>query len=122
MVPPTGGLVPCGRLGNDTTTPDIDESKPCGLCAMLYMLKKIINFVLEISVGAAVLILIISGLIYALSVGNSRQVESAKSAASSAIIGAAIIIIAWLGIAIILQALGYANIGTWNQVSCDLPL
>lgn len=119
--PPTGGLIPCGRLTNDPATTDIDESQPCSLCAMFYLLKNIINFVMTLSVGIAVFILIMSGLFYALSAGNSRTIESAKSAAISAIIGIAIITVAWLVIAVILQGLGYASFTTWNQVSCILP-
>lgn len=116
----TTGLVPCGRLADNPATGDIDESKACGLCALFYMLKNIINFVLELAVGIGVFILIIAGLLYALSTGNPRNIELAKSAMSSVIAGLAIVFIAWLAIAVILQAMGYANIGTWNQVNCTL--
>ncbi|MBU4056982.1 hypothetical protein KJ695_03690, partial [Patescibacteria group bacterium] len=65
-----GGLVPCGRNCDDPSTNDIDESKPCDLCAAFYMLKKIINFATELAVGIAVFILVIAGLLYAFSAGN----------------------------------------------------
>lgn len=117
----TTGLVPCGRLSDNPATGDIDESKACSLCALFYMLKNIINFVLDLAVGIGVFILIVAGLLYALSTGNPRNIELAKSAISSVIAGLAIVFIAWLAIAVILQAMGYANVGTWNQVSCVLP-
>jgi len=116
-----GGLVPCGRLADNTTTADIDESAPCSLCAMFYMLKNIINFVMTLAIGIGVFILVIAGLLYALSTGDSRKIELAKSAVTSAIIGIAIIFIAWMAVAVILQGMGYANMTTWNQVNCNLP-
>ncbi|MDP3057666.1 MAG: hypothetical protein Q8N37_04090 [bacterium] len=116
----TTGLVPCGRLDDNLATGDIDESQACTLCAMFYMLKNIINFVLDLAVGIGVFILIIAGLLYALSTGNPRNIELAKSAMSSVIAGLAIVFIAWLAIAVILQGMGYANMTTWNQVNCTL--
>lgn len=125
FTPPTGGLIPCGRLGNlppaEGETDLIDESQPCSLCAMFYLLKKIINFITALSAGIGVFILIIAGLLYALSAGNPRNIELAKSAVTSVLIGLAIIFTAWLAIAVILQGMGYAGIGTWYQVSCPLP-
>ncbi|MDP3057523.1 MAG: VCBS repeat-containing protein [bacterium] len=121
--PPTGGLVPCGRLANaiPASGPDlIDESAPCTLCALFYMLKNIINFVMTLSVGIGVFILVIAGLLYAFSAGNPGKISLAKSAVTSAIIGIAIIFIAWMAIAVILQGMGYANMATWNQVNCTL--
>lgn len=116
-----GGLIPCGRLADNPTTGDIDETKACNLCAMFYLLKEIINFIMTLAIGIGVFILIIAGLLYATSAGNPRNVELAKSAITSALIGLAIIFIAWLVIAVILQGLGYANIATWNQINCTLP-
>lgn len=118
IIPPTGGLVPCGRLADNPATGDIDESKPCSLCAGFYLLKNIINFVVTLAIGIGVFILVIAGLLYAFSIGNSRRIEQAKSAITSALTGIGIIFIAWLVIAVILQGLGYANIATWNQVNC----
>lgn len=116
-----GGLVPCGRLvkGND---PNIDMTKPCTLCALFYMLKNIINFVMTLAIGVGVFILVIAGLLYATAAGNTRKIELAKSAVTSAIIGISIIFIAWMAIAVILQGMGYANMTTWNQVNCVLPI
>lgn len=114
------GLVPCGRLADNLATGDVDESKPCDLCAAFYMLKKIINFATELAIGIAVFILVIAGLLYVFSAGNPAKIELAKSAITYALTGLAIIFAAWLVIAVILQGLGYADINTWNQVNCNL--
>ena len=84
------------------------------------MLKKIINYILTLSIGIGVFILVIAGLLYSTSAGDSGRISTAKSAATSVIIGLIIIFSAWLVIAVILQSMGYAGIGAWNQVKCVL--
>lgn len=113
-----GGLVPCGRLVDNPTTGDINESFPCNVCTMLYLLKNIINYVMTLAIGIAVFVIVLAGLLYALSTGDQKRISEAKAAITSTLIGLAIIFIAWLVIAVILQSLGYANIATWNQVDC----
>lgn len=120
VIPPTGGLVPCARLVDNPATGDIDESKPCNICALFYMLKNITNFILDLAISAGVFILILCGLFYAFSSGNPGKIEKAKNIMGKTIGGIALVFIAWLIIAIILQALGYANISIWNQVNCTL--
>jgi len=115
-----GGLIPCGRAGDNPETLDIDESKPCSLCALFYLLKNIINFIMALSLGIGVFILVISGLIYASSAGDSRKIELAKRAVTSALIGLAVIFVAWLAVAVILQGMGYAKMTEWNQVDCEV--
>jgi hypothetical protein len=121
IVPPVGGLVPCGRLGVGDDPTNIDMRKPCTICAMFYMIKRIINFVLELSIIFSVFIIILSGLLYAFSAGNPRKTEKAKTTIGKTMAGISIIFIAWLCIAVILQVFGYANVSVWNQVNCTLP-
>jgi hypothetical protein len=120
LTPPTGGLVPCGRLADDTATTEINESKPCDLCAAMYMLKRMLNFIMELATGIAIFIIVLGGLLYAFSAGNPGKIEKAKSTVTGAIIGLAIMFAAWLIVAIILNAMGYADITNWNQVNCAL--
>lgn len=115
-----GGLMPCGRDGDNPATTDIDESKPCTICALFYLLKNIINYIMTLAIGIAVFILVLSGLLYVTSAGNPAKISLAKSAVTSSIIGLAIIFIAWMVIAITLQGMGYANMATWNQVNCGM--
>jgi hypothetical protein len=117
----TGGMVPCNRNCDDPGTPGIDDSQPCNLCAVFYMLKTFINYVTTISITVGVFILIFSGLLYAISAGDPGKVQLAKAAATSVLTGLAIISVSWLGIAFILEGMGYANIGVWSQVVCTLP-
>ena len=112
-----GGLVPCGRAGDNPATAEIDESKSCTICAMFYMLKSIINFIMELAIGVGVFVLILSGLLYSYSAGDQGKIQTAKSVLTSTLIGIAIIFAAWLIIAVVLQGMGYADMTTWNQVS-----
>ncbi|MBU4350893.1 pilin [Patescibacteria group bacterium] len=116
----TGGLIPCGRLIDNPDTDDIDESAPCTLCALFYMLKNIINFVMELAIATGVFILILAGLLYSYSAGDNQKINLAKSALTSTLIGLAVVSTAWLIIAVVLQGMGYASITSWNQVSCGL--
>jgi len=115
-----GGLVPCARSVDDPSTPGIDESKPCNVCAMFYMLKSIINYLMTLGLSIGLFIMILAGLLYALSAGNARRINMAKSAMSTVIASIIIIFIAWLAIAALLQLIGYANVGVWNQVNCNV--
>ncbi len=115
-----GGLVPCGRLVDNPATTQINETAPCDLCSLFYMIKSIINYAAQISFGLALLMFTIAGLLYATSAGDNRKATLAKNTIRYALIGLLFIFLAWLAIAVILQALGYGNAGTWNQVNCVL--
>lgn len=117
---PVGGFVPCGRLIDNQETPQINEHAPCDICAMFYMLKNVLNYALQISLALAILMIVISGLLYAFSGGDGKRIETAKNAVYYALIGLAIMFLAWLIIASILEALGYGDIADWNQVNCNV--
>jgi len=93
LPPSTGGLVPCGRNQDDINTGGIDESAPCNLCTGFYMLKLILNFIMALSGGILLLILVVTGLVYAFSVGNPGRIQKAKDALKYALMGFTIIFI-----------------------------
>lgn len=122
VAPVLGGLVPCGRLDNDSNT-SWDDTAPCNLCFGFLMLQNIVNWLTQIAVAIAVFILVIAGLFYAFSTGDPGKIELAKSVISRALTGLALIFIAWLLINIIIAALGYSHPfsgGNWNIVDCPL--
>ncbi len=114
------GLVSCGRLNDNVLTPEIDESKPCDLCSMLYMLKKVLNYMVEVALVIALLMIIIAGLLYAFSAGDTHMSGKAKDIIYYTLLGLAIMIVAWVIIAAILNGMGYANISKWDQIDCVL--
>lgn len=114
------GLVPCGRLIDNLNTFEINESAPCDICSVFYMLKNIINFIMTMSIGVGIFILVIIGLLYVFSGGSLERISFAKTAINSVVSGISIIFIVWVAVAIILQLMGYGNMSRWNQVSCGL--
>lgn len=116
----TGGIVPCGRISDNCTTP-IDERASCDLCSFFYMTKNVVNYVLLMVIAVAVLILVIAGVLFVFSGENPGNAASAKSAVTAAVIGLVIIFSGWLLVALFLQLIGYNNAATWNQVNCNVP-
>ena len=119
--PPIGGIVPCGRGYDNLATP-YNEKEPCTLCHIFIMLQIISTFATEISGIIAVFFLVIGGLIYATSAGNQGRMDTGKKAITWALLGLAIIFIAWLIVTIVLTALGYIDPmgGQWNIVNCTV--
>lgn len=120
--PVCGGLVPCGRTGDNPNT-TYNEASPCTLCHIFIMLQMIVTFVVEIGGIIAVFFLVIGGLIYATSAGNQGRMETGKKAIMWALFGLAIILLSWLIVTVVLTAFGYINPlgGQWNIVSCTVP-
>lgn len=118
--PQNYGLIPCARLIDNLNTSEINESAPCDICSVFYMLKNIINFIMTMSIGVGIFILVIIGLIYVFSGGSLEMISFAKTAINSVISGISIIFIVWVTVAIILHLMGYGNMSKWNQVSCGL--
>jgi len=115
-----GGLLPCGRMVDDPTTTEINESKPCSLCAMVYMGHLIIEFLVKISVVLAILSIAFGGFLYIFAAGSQETLEKAKSIIKYAIIGFIIILISWMIIDSILTTTGYIDPidGEWYEMIC----
>ncbi len=116
-----GGIIPCGRLVNNPNTP-YDETNPCSLCHVFIMFQIIATFIVEIGGIIAVFFLVIGGLIYATSAGDQGRMETGKKAIMWALVGLAIITLAWLFVNVVLTILGYINPmgGQWNIVNCSV--
>ncbi|MBU4480709.1 hypothetical protein KKH59_00115 [Patescibacteria group bacterium] len=116
-----GGLIPCSRLFDNPVT-SWNDTAPCNLCFMFQMIKNILDFITKLAVGITVFILVIAGLLYAFSAGDTGRIETAKQAMTYALIGLAVIFIAWLIINVILATMGYTHPlgGQWSIVDCSL--
>ncbi|MCG2694365.1 chitobiase/beta-hexosaminidase C-terminal domain-containing protein [Candidatus Parcubacteria bacterium] len=114
------GLIPCGRLVDDPTTTNIIESNPCTLCAMIYMVQMIIEFLVKIAAVLAMLSITFGGFLYIFAAGNQGTLEKAKSIIKYVLIGFIIILIAWAVIDSILAAAGYIDPigGEWYMMNC----
>lgn len=112
-----GGLVPCGRLFDNSAT-SWDERDPCNFCFLLLMISNIMNFLIMLASGIAVLFVIITGLLFITSSGDAGRKSQAKTALKYVLIGFIVIFIAWIIIDFLLIAFGYLDPlgGEWNVI------
>ena len=115
----TGGLIPCGREWDDNTT-SWDDTMPCNFCFFILMINNIMNFLMMLASGVAVLFLIIAGLLFVISSGDTERKNQAKTAAKYVIIGFVVIFISWIIVDFLLTGWGYLDPlgGEWNVI-CD---
>ncbi len=119
-----GGLIPCGRLGDNPATNTIDESQPCSFCHLALIINNILNYLFELASILALLAIIVTGFLYILSGGNPQRRNAAKEYFMNIIKGYFIIFLAWLIVDFILSAWGFLNPikGEWNVVCLILNL
>lgn len=110
----TGGLVPCGRGGQDM----------CTLCDLVVGIKDVVDYLLKIAVGIAVLAMCVGGILYIVSVGDPGLIEMGKNAMKNAVIGIVICVTAFLIINTTMLYIGtQTNLGigvtNWNTFDCS---
>lgn len=92
---------------------------PCDVCEFARLLSQIKNIVFEIAAPAALLFVIIGGVMFSASAGIPNQVKRAKQIITSAIIGLVIVICAWLIVSAVMAATLGQDIGSsWWTVTC----
>ncbi len=102
------GLVPCGRLYDDPSTSEINESKPCQITDIFVLLKNILDFLLwRLGLIILVLLVIATGVIFYFSMGGPTTMVQAKSILRSAFFGYLFIFLAWTITNLLLKLLGY---------------
>jgi len=118
----TGGIVPCGRNDDNPDTP-WKEDVPCNACHLILMIQLIVDFLLKLVGVVALFVIVVSGLVYMLSVGNSSRMESAKTAVKYSLVGFSVIFVAWAVVSTILILFGYSDPlgGEWYTLNCDVP-
>lgn len=109
---PEKGFVPCGT-----------EGCPCQLCDFFVMFDRIIDFfLLNIVPPIAVLMLVISGIMFFVAGGDPAGVGKAKKMLWSTLIGLGIIYGAFLAISTFLTVIGVAETGPiqegWFKYPC----
>jgi len=110
-------LVPCGGYA----TPDPGM---CTLCHLIVGIKGIIDYAFLIFVALALVMLVISGIMYIVSAGNSGMMESAKGLMKNVLVGFALVLLAWLIInttMLVIGARGDLGIGvqSWHTFNCN---
>lgn len=109
-----GGIIQCGRHGQQM----------CTLCDLIKGINTVIQYIMKIAIGVALLALAIGGIMYAVSAGESSAMELAKSTIRNAAIGFVIVFAAYLIVNTtitylgVTQTLGMKTATTWGQFDC----
>lgn len=113
----SAGLIPCGKNLNDPAT-NWNECDECGLCSLILMGELVINFLLKMAAIAAVLAIIVSGLIYIFAAGKEKTVSDAKSMLKYTLLGFVVIFTSWMIVDSILTTFGYIDPveGEWYTI------
>lgn len=82
-------IVPCG-------SPSTASPEMCTLCHLILGIVNIVTFAFGIFVGVAILMIVVAGIMYIVSSGNTAMIESAKKLMKSALAGFALVLLAWL--------------------------
>jgi len=107
-----GGLIPCGRYVDDPKT-SYDEREACETKHLFLLIKIILDFLLWRLVPIIIVLLVAAiGLMYYLSFGMAEMISKAREALKAAIIGYAILLLAWFIINWILIMFG-VTINWW---------
>lgn len=103
------GLVPCGQPGN-----------PCTVCHIFQLIDNIFDFFVVLSFPLAGLMIAWGAVLILSSGGAEARVRSGKDAIKAAVIGVAIVLLAWLIVDTIIVnlALGGGFLFPWNNIPC----
>jgi hypothetical protein len=115
-----GGLVPCGRLCDDPSTPE-DETRMCTTCDIFALASRVINFVLFTLVpAAAILLYLVAGLIILLAGANPAWFATGKSIFKTTTWGVIIVFSAWMITNTVLKSLvGDSDVSNnWFRIEC----
>lgn len=117
------GLIPCGRT-DDPDTPTVREDEKCTLCHLIVGINEVIKLIRNTMTALALVVIVAMGFIYITSAGSEERMQFAKKGITAALVGFAIIILAWLVVNFIFS-LDIYKAGTglirvdWDTLKCD---
>ena len=99
-------VVPCGAKGT-----------LCTICDFVKMGVNVYKYILAISLAAAVLFIVIGGIMYIISSGSEEKIKGAKTAIKYALIGFGMCLLSWVLVNITVKALGYTT--DWSNLGVN---
>ena len=121
-IPVTGGLVPCGRMYDNSDTV-WNEQESCKICHVVPLAKNVINYLVSIVGLITVLFIIIGGLMSITSAGGSAALSLAKTATTKSLYGFVFVLVAWAIVNVGMVIFGFDDPlgdGSWSKIDCDL--
>lgn len=91
----------------------------CNVCELVKTVVNIFQLLTWISAAVAILFIVIGGFIYIGARGNELLMSQAKKTIIWAIVGFALVLLAFLGIKATYKVVGATNEGFWEEIDCD---
>jgi hypothetical protein len=101
-------------ISKDTIGKDCYEKGDCSLNNFIGIIQASYTTVFGYIGSIALIMFIISGVMFLISGGNQTRVAKAKKFMISAVIGLLIVFASFLIIDFVLKGIGYENVDTWN--------
>ncbi|MEK9150823.1 MAG: hypothetical protein AAB411_01900 [Patescibacteria group bacterium] len=102
-------IVPCKGL----------ECAQYGFCGFGMLGKNVIDFMLyTLVIPIAAVMIVYGGIMMMIAGGNESKFASGRSAATAAVTGLVIALLAWLIIDTIIKVTTGGSLGPWNKISC----
>jgi len=116
------GVVPCGLSANDPAT-TFDETEKCTLCHFIVGINEIIKLLRNIMSAIAIVVVVAMSFVYITSAGDEGRMRFAKGGITAALVGFAIVLLAWLIVNFVLTLDIFSSSGliknTWDTFVCD---
>ena len=118
------GIVPCGMQADDVSTADSEENSPCTLCHLVIGVKRVVDWGLMIMTYFALMVIVAMGILYIISVGDTKMTGMAKEGLKATLYGFALMLLIWLFIAVVLVTLArplsdFKTGAMWWQFTCN---
>ena len=118
------GIVPCGLQADDVGTVDSDENSPCTLCHLVIGVKRIVDWAVKIMTYFALVVIVAMGILYIVSVGDTKMTGMAKEGLKAILFGFALMLLIWLFVAVVLVTLArplsdFKTGAMWWQFTCS---
>jgi hypothetical protein len=115
--PALAAIVPCGG-------PSTADTGMCTLCHLIVGIDNIFKYAFLIFVGIALVMMVVAGIMYITSAGNTGMMESAKKLMKNALAGFALVLLAWLIVnytMILISAKSDLGVGAtnWYTFTCN---
>jgi len=90
----------------------------CDLCVFLKLVENIINFMLYVIFPLAVIFIVYGGFMIMVSAGSPERLKRGREIITTAVIGLAIALIAWLAVSTVIQVISGNSWQPWNSIEC----
>lgn len=113
-LPVEAGIIPCG-LTTDDPNQTGDQTVKCTLCHLVVGINSIIVFLRNIMSAIAIAVIVAMAFVYITSAGDEGRMRFAKGGIMAALIGFAIILLAWVIVNFVLSIRDTSGTSIFNS-------